>query len=47
MAGHIKNNPNLKTKRYLLTSVPAIGEAIIAAIPADLILFGNCARFRR
>ena len=34
IAAHIKDDPELKTKRDLLKSIPGIGEATIAAILA-------------
>ena len=47
IAGHIKNDPNLKTKRDLLRSIPGIGEATIAAILAELALFEQCDRVQK
>lgn len=44
---HIKNDPNLKTKRDLLSSIPGIGEATIAAILAELTLFERCDRVQK
>jgi len=39
IAGHIKNDPHLRTKRDLLRSIPGIGEVTIAAILGELALF--------
>lgn len=47
VSGHIKNDPNLKTKRDLLRSIPGIGEATIAAILAELALFEKCDRVQK
>jgi transposase len=44
---HIKNDPNLKAKRDLLSSIPGIGEATIAAILAELTLFERCDRVQK
>ena len=42
VAAHIKDDPNLTTKRGLLMSIPGIGEATIAAILAELHMFEKC-----
>ena len=42
IAAHIKDDPELKTKRDLLKSIPGIGEATIAAILAELPMFERC-----
>ncbi len=47
IATHIKNDPNLKTKRDLLNSIPGIGEATVAAILAELTLFEQCDRVQK
>ncbi len=47
IATHIKNDPTLKTKRDLLSSIPGIGEATIAAILAELALFETCDRVQK
>ncbi len=47
IATHIKNDPNLKTKRDLLSSIPGIGEATIAAVLAELALFETCDRVQK
>ena len=47
IAGHIKNDPHLRTKRDLLRSIPGIGEVTIAAILGELALFENCDRVQK
>ncbi|MBP7526726.1 MAG: IS110 family transposase [Syntrophorhabdaceae bacterium] len=47
IASHIKDNPELKTKRDLLKSIPGIGEATIAAILAELHMFEKCDRVQK
>ncbi len=47
IAAHIKDDPELKTKRDLLKSIPGIGEATIAAILAELPMFERCDRVEK
>ena len=47
IASHIKDDPELKTKRDLLKSIPGIGEATIAAILAELHMFEKCDRVQK
>jgi transposase len=47
IAVHIKDDPELKTKRDLLKSIPGIGEATIAAILAELHMFEKCDRVQK
>jgi transposase len=47
IADHIKQHPELRTKRDLLRSIPGIGEATIAAILAELALFETCDRVQK
>ena len=47
IATHIKDDPELKTKRDLLKSIPGIGEATIASILAELPVFERCDRVEK
>jgi len=47
IATHIKDDPELKTKRDLLKSIPGIGEATIASILAELHIFERCDRVQK
>jgi len=47
IATHITDDPNLTTKRDLLKSIPGIGEAMIAAILAELHMFERCDRVQK
>jgi transposase len=47
IAAHIKDDPELKTKKDLLKSIPGIGEATIAAILAELHMFEKCDRVQK
>ena len=47
IATHIKDDPELKTKRDLLKSIPGIGEATIASILAELSVFERCDRVEK
>jgi transposase len=47
IAAHIKDDPELKTKRDLLKSIPGIGEATISAILAELHMFERCDRVEK
>ena len=47
IAEHIKNDPNLRTKKDLLLSIPGIGETTIATLLAELSLFEQCHRVQK
>jgi transposase len=47
IATQIKDDPELKTKRDLLKSIPGIGEATIASILAELPVFERCDRVEK
>jgi len=44
---HINSDPNLKTKRHLLSSIPGIGEATIAVIMSALHIFEGVDRVQK
>jgi transposase len=47
IAKHIDGNPDLRSKRDLLDSIPGIGQATIAAILADINIFEKCDEVRK
>ena len=47
IAEHINSDPNLKTKRHLLSSIPGIGEATIAVIMSALHIFEGVDRVQK
>ena len=47
IAEHIEGNPELKNKKALLSSIPGIGPATIAAILAEINIFKRCDEVRK
>lgn len=47
IARHIESNPDLRSKRDLLGSIPGIGQATIAALLAEINIFERCDEVRK